>query len=153
RARHRSSGCVSWQLLLGAGPHRDAALVVVSHQPSRAYSPARLFPFTARLTTLTGHSPESTRRTSLGAPAWRPTMAFSLYQATCGLMTTLSRSRSGCGLGRGSGSVVSSAHPAIFFASRARTRASVSTTGPREQLMRYAVGFIRASVSSLIIFR
>ena len=32
-------------------------------------SPARFLPFTAGFTTLTGHSPINTRRTSLGAPA------------------------------------------------------------------------------------
>src|SRR5438552_17810260 len=68
-------------------------------------------------------------------------------------MITLSRSRSGWGLGSGSGSVVSSAQPEIFFASSARTSASVSTTGPREQLMRNAVGFISDRASSPIIFR
>src|SRR5690348_6742108 len=46
-----------------------------------SYNPARFFPFTARLTTFTGHCPESTRRTSPGAPACSPSMAFSLYQA------------------------------------------------------------------------
>src|SRR5208283_1980067 len=62
-----------------------------------------------------------TRRTSSGAPAWRPTSACSLYHATCGVRMTFSRPRSGCGSGKGSGSVVSSAQPAIFFASSART--------------------------------
>src|SRR6266581_63471 len=33
------------------------------------YKPARFFAFTALFTTLSGHSPESTRRTSPGAPA------------------------------------------------------------------------------------
>src|SRR5687767_15325762 len=84
-------------------------------------SPARFFALTALLTTFTGHSPESRRRTSLGAPACSPTMAVSLYHATWGFRMTFSRPRSGCGSGRGSGSTVSSAQPAIFFASSART--------------------------------
>lgn len=66
------------------------------------------------------------------------TMACSLYQAACGVMITFSRPRRGCGSGRGSGSVVSRAHPAIRPASSARTSARVSTMGPREQLMRKA---------------
>src|SRR6266571_4597931 len=117
------------------------------------YKPARFFAFTALFTTFSGHSPESTRRTSPGAPAWSPAIACSLYQATCGLRMTLSRPRKGCGSGSGSGSTVSSAAPAIFFASRARTSASVSTIGPRAQLIRKAVRFIFTKASSPIIFR
>src|SRR5262245_11097605 len=60
-----------------------------------SYSPALFRPFTARFTTFTGHSPESTRRTSPGAPACSPSMAFSLYHAACGTMMTFSRPRSG----------------------------------------------------------
>src|SRR5262245_19352501 len=116
-------------------------------------SPARFFSLTALLTTFTGHSPASRRRTSLGAPACKPTIAVSLYQATWGLRITFSRPRNGWGSGSGSGSTVSRAQPAILFASSARTRASVSTTGPREQLMRMAVGFMREKASSLIILR
>src|SRR5439155_6624907 len=66
------------------------------------YKPARFFPFTARLTTFSGHSPVSTRRTSPGAPACNPAIACSLYQAACGATMTFSRPRSGCGSGSGS---------------------------------------------------
>ena len=79
-------------------------------------------------------------------------MACSLYQAVWGVMT-LSRPRSGCGSGSGFGvSRVISAHPAICFASSTRASASVSTIGPRLQLISTAVGFIRTKASSLIIF-
>ena len=37
------------------------------------------------LTTFTGHWPVSTRRTSLGAPAWSPTIAWYSEQAMVGL--------------------------------------------------------------------
>src|SRR6266849_6471833 len=117
------------------------------------YKLALFLALTAWLTTFSGHSPESTRRTSPGAPAWSPAIACSLYQATCGLRMTLSRPRKGCGSGRGSGSTVSSAAPAICFASRARTSASVSTIGPRAQLIKTAVRFILPNAASPIIFR
>src|SRR3989442_1238994 len=83
-------------------------------------------------------------RTSLGAPDWSPTIACSLYQATWGVIVTFSRPRNGCALGKGSGSVVSSAHPAIRPESSALTSACVLTMGPRAQLIKNAVGFIFA---------
>src|ERR1700732_1181593 len=61
--------------------------------------------------------------------------------AMCGVrITSLRGSRAGCALG--SFSKTSRAAPAIFLFSSASTSAASSTTGPREVLTRYAVGFI-----------
>src|SRR5262249_32644273 len=47
----------------------DHGLPFIRSKRSMSYRPARLRPFTARLTTFCGHWPVSTRRTSPGAPA------------------------------------------------------------------------------------
>jgi hypothetical protein len=105
---------------------------------------------TARLTTFTGILPKHPA-TSPGA---RPAAPPSPARCTRGVRGEYDvvAPRGGCGSGRlGVDGVERAAGD--LLASSARTRASVSTTGPREQLMRTAVGFIFPKASSPIIFR
>ena len=63
------------------------------------------------------------------------------------------RRSSGWSAGSGSGSVTSSAAPAIARSCRARSSAAGSTIGPRAVLTSSAVGFMRASASASIRWR
>ena len=68
-------------------------------------------------------------------------------EPTCGTTSRFGARSSGWSAGSGSGSVTSSAAPAIARSCSARSSAAGSTIGPRAVLTSSAVGFIRANAS------
>src|SRR5215467_968111 len=109
--------------------------------------------YTSGLTTLIGRCPVSTRATS--SPQRRGTSATAGEEkyAACGVAITLSMPRRGLSAATGSRSHTSRAAPARRLSLRAWVRASSSTTGPREVLMRMAVGFMRLKKASPMRWR